>query len=289
MTDVRLGVALSTSAAPGADPGARARRAEALGFDLLTVSDHLAGTHPTFETWTALTWAAAVTQRILLAPLVLGLPYRAPALIAKMAESLDRLSGGRLILGLGGGGNDAEFSAFGLPVRPPREKVDALEEAIRIIRGLWSEPVISFEGAHYRVREAAVEPKPSRPIPIWTGSYGPRSLALTGRLADGWNPSLPYAPPEEVTGMRERVRRAAVDAGRDPDAITCAYNVSVDLRDGARDDPRVLGGGPDRVAARLAGFVRLGFPTICLWVRGGEDSLERVAAEVVPAVRREVA
>jgi probable F420-dependent oxidoreductase len=244
MSAVRFGISLSTSAAPGADPVAAARAAEALGFDLVTVSDHLAGTHPTFETWTLLTWVAAATARIHLAPTVLGLPYRSPAVTAKMAESLDRLSGGRLVLGLGAGGSDAEFASFGLPVRTPRERVDALDEAIRIIRGLWTEPGFSLEGSHYTVRDAPLEPKPARRIPIWTGSYGPRSLAVTGRVADGWNPSMAYAPPEVVSGMRDRVRRAAADAGRDPDDITCAYNVSVDLRDGAPPRPHVIAGTP---------------------------------------------
>jgi probable F420-dependent oxidoreductase len=285
MTAVQFGLSLSTSAAPGADPVADARAAEALGFDLVTVSDHLAGTHPTFETWTLLTWVAAATAQIRLAPTVLGLPYRAPAVTAKMAESLDRLSGGRLILGMGAGGSDAEFASFGLPVRTPREKVDALDEAIRIVRGLWSEARYSFEGTHYTLRDAPLEPKPGRHIPIWTGSYGPRSLAVTGRLADGWNPSKAYAPPELVSGMRDQVRRAAADAGRDPDAITCAYNVSVDLREGAPPDPRVVAGAPEHVAERLAEFVRLGFSTICFWVRGGGDARERLASEVIPAVR----
>jgi probable F420-dependent oxidoreductase len=288
MTDVRFGISLSTSAAPGADVAADARAAEALGFDLVTVSDHLAGTHPTFETWTVLTWAAASTRRILLATTVLGLPYRPPAVTAKMAESLDRLSGGRLILGLGAGASNEEFASFGLPVRTPHEKVEALEEAIRIVRGLWSEPRFSFEGTHYRVRDAPLEPKPARPVPIWTGSYGPRSLDVTGRLADGWNPSMAYAPPEVVTGMRDQVRRAAEGAGRDPDAITCAYNVSVDLREGRPPDPRVIAGAPEHVAERLAAFVGLGFSTICFWVRGGGEARERVASEVVPAVRAAV-
>src|SRR5436190_10992405 len=104
VTDVQFGIALSTAARPGDDPAANARHIEELGFDLLSVSDHLPGSFPTFETWTVLTWAAAATSRVKLMTGVLGLPYRPPPVIAKMAQSLDRLSGGRLILGLGGGG-----------------------------------------------------------------------------------------------------------------------------------------------------------------------------------------
>jgi alkanesulfonate monooxygenase SsuD/methylene tetrahydromethanopterin reductase-like flavin-dependent oxidoreductase (luciferase family) len=119
---------------------AEAQDAESLGFDLFCVPDHLHGAHPTPEPWTALSWIAAVTERIAVMPDVLGLPYRAPAVTAKMAETLDRLSGGRLVLGLGTGGYDAEFAALGLAQRTPGGKVAALGEAVQIIRGLWREP-----------------------------------------------------------------------------------------------------------------------------------------------------
>src|SRR5881392_4081110 len=109
-----LGVNLSQSALPGADPVGDAAHAEELGFDFVSCSDHLAGTHPSFETWTTMAWVAAQTSRVRIVTDVLGLPYRHPAVLAKMAETFDRLSGGRLVLGIGGGGSDAEFSAFGL-------------------------------------------------------------------------------------------------------------------------------------------------------------------------------
>lgn len=283
--ELRFGIGLSTAATPGADPAADAREAEALGFDLLTVSDHLHGPTPSFETWTVLAWAAAATSRIRVAPLVLGLPYRPPPVVAKMAESLHRLSGGRLILGLGGGGADAEFAAFGLPVRRPREKVDALEEAIRLIRELWSAPDVTFTGRYFQTQGAQLEPKPMAPIPIWTGSYGPRSLAVTGRMADGWNPSYPFAPPDVVGDKRRLVLRAAEEAGRDPDAITCAYNVVVSIHEGAADHPRVVTGGPGQVAERLVDLCRLGFSVLNIWIRGGSEQRERLAHEVLPAVR----
>src|SRR6266516_5693953 len=206
--DVRFGLAVSTSTREGADPLGDARHAESLGFDLLTVSDHLHGRQPSFETWTLLTWLAAGTERIAVAPTVLGLPYRSPPVVAKMAESLQRLSNGRLILGLGGGGSDQEFRAFGLALRRPGEKVEALEEEIEILRGMWSRSPFTFQGKHFRVEEAQIEPKPSRPIPIWLGTYGRRALELTGRLADGWNPSMPYAPPHVAVEMRKHVLAA---------------------------------------------------------------------------------
>src|SRR5947199_9269623 len=102
---VRFGLTVSVAADGTNDPVAYARRAEDLGFDLITVSDHLHGSYPTYETWTVLTWLAASTTRIRVAPMVLGLFYRSPAVVAKMAEALDRLSGGRLVLGMAGGGS----------------------------------------------------------------------------------------------------------------------------------------------------------------------------------------
>jgi probable F420-dependent oxidoreductase len=284
---VTFGVDLSTSAAPGADPVAAARLAEEVGFDFVSVTDHLHGTRPTFETWTLLTWVAAATSRIGVATRVLGLPYRSPAVVAKMAESLDRLSGGRLILGLGAGASDAEFRGFGLPVRTPRAKVDALAEAVGVIRGVWSAPSSTVEGQHYRTDGAALEPKPARRIPIWLGTFGPRALAVTGRLADGWIPSLGYAPPDQVVTMRERVLAAAREAGRDPADITCAYNIPVHVDERGDAPPPVVSGHPDEVAERLRGFVRLGFTTLNLIPTGPDraEQVARLAREVLPAVR----
>ena len=285
MGQVRFGIAVSAAARPDSDPVAAARHAERLGFDLITVSDHLHGSFPTYETWTLLTWLAASTERVRVAPLVLGLPYRSPVVVAKMAESLDRLSGGRAILGLGGGGRDEEFRAFGLTVRTPGEKVEALGEAVEVIRGAWRESPFTYHGRHFQTREAEVEPKPAHRIPIWLGTYGRRSLALTGRVADGWNPSFAYAPPEMAAEMLDIVRRGAEEAGRDPDSIECAYNVSVWVDERGQPNPRLVTGGPERVAERLAEFVRLGFGTLVFWARGGDEHRERLAREVLPLVR----
>lgn len=284
---IRFGLNVSTSAAPGADPVADARRAEELGFDFVSASDHLHGTAPTFEPWTMLSWIAAGTSRIRVASRVLAVPYRRPPVLAKMAETLDRLSGGRLILGLGGGYSDPEFEAFGIGVPSPRDKIDGLEDAIHIARGLWTEPELTFEGRCYRTRGARIEPKAARRIPIWLGTYGPRSLAVTGRLADGWIPSFGFAPPEVVVGMRERMLAAAVDAGRRPEEITCVYNVEVRVDERAEPSSDVVTGPPDAVAERLAGFLRMGFTAINFMPDGPTpaEQAERLAHEVIPAVR----
>ncbi|MDP9341560.1 MAG: LLM class flavin-dependent oxidoreductase [Actinomycetota bacterium] len=287
MGGLLFGVSINQSAAPDADPVAEARRAEDLGFDFVSVTDHLHGTRPTHETWTLLTWIAASTARVGLVTDVLGLPYRAPSVMAKMAASLDLLSGGRLTLGLGAGGSDEEFLGYGLPLRSPGEKIEALAEAIEILRGMWTTPSSTFQGKHFRTEGAELEPKPDRPILIWLGTYGNRALELTGRAADGWIPSYPFAPPDVVPQKMERIRRAAEAAGRDPTALTYAYNVGVRVDEQATPRPgRMVSGGPDRVAEALAGFARIGFTAFNLWPVGDTaEQQERLAREVVPIVR----
>lgn len=287
--EVRFGVLLPLSAAEGPDPVAAARDAEELGFDLVTAWDHLHGSEPSFETWTLLSWVAASTTRIHVGATVLGLPYRPPAVLAKMAESLDRLSNGRLVLGLGAGGREERFRALGLAVRSPREKLEALAEAVAIIRGLWTEETLTHSGRHFRTEGARIEPKPQRRIPIWLGTYAPKALALTGRVADGWIPSLPYAPPDEAIRMRQRVRRAAAETGRDPDEVVCAYNVPVRVGDREESGGPIVAGSPNVVADRLAELVRAGFTYLIFWPRGDPaEQRERLAREVLPAVRSAV-
>jgi alkanesulfonate monooxygenase SsuD/methylene tetrahydromethanopterin reductase-like flavin-dependent oxidoreductase (luciferase family) len=287
MSTLQFGLGVPASAAPGRDPVALARRAEDLGFDFVSTSDHPAGDQPSYEAWTMLTWIAAATARIKVATRVLGVPYRNPAMVAKMAESLDRLSGGRLILGLGGGYSDAEFRAFGLGVPSPREKVDGLAEAVTVIRGLWSGPGFSFGGTRYRTEAADLEPKPAHHIPVWLGTFGPRALAVTGRLADGWIPSLGYTPPEQLLVMRGQVLAAARAAGRDPAQLTCALNLQVRLDGPPGGDPGVLAGSPGEVADHIAGWARAGFTAFNFLPVGGDagDVAERLSHQVLPAVR----
>jgi alkanesulfonate monooxygenase SsuD/methylene tetrahydromethanopterin reductase-like flavin-dependent oxidoreductase (luciferase family) len=287
MGSVQFGLNVVTSAVPGADPVADARAAEELGFDFVSANDHPAGGAPSFETWTMLSWIAAATSRIRLATRVLGVPYRNPALVAKMAETFDRLSGGRLILGLGGGASDDEFRAFGLGAWSPRDKVDGLEEAIHITRGLWSGRGFTFDGRLHRTDDAELEPKPDHLIPIWLGTLGDRALGVTGRLADGWIPSLENAPPDRAPAMRERILVAAREAGRDPDGITCVYNITVRVDERAHPEPFVVSGSPGAVIEQLLGFVRIGF-TAMNFVPAGPDTAEqaeRLAREVIPEVR----
>lgn len=284
---IQFGLSIATAVNEDADPVAAAVRAEQLGFDFVSSSDHPGGSGPSYETWTMLCFVAAATSRIKIATRVLGVPYRTPAMVAKMAETLDRLSGGRLILGLGGGSGDDEHHAFGLGVRSPKDKTDGLEEAVEIIRGLWSERRFTFSGRLYRTEAAELEPKPEHRIPIWLGTFAPRALAVTGRLADGWIPSLGYAPPDAVAAMRERVLAAARAAGRDPAEITCVYNVEVRVDERAHGRPDLVAGPPEAVIARLWEFAGLGFSAFNLMPGGpdADEQAERLATEVVPALR----
>jgi alkanesulfonate monooxygenase SsuD/methylene tetrahydromethanopterin reductase-like flavin-dependent oxidoreductase (luciferase family) len=286
MTELMFGVNVATTATPAANPVADAMHAEALGYDFVSANDHPCGERPSYETWTMLTWIAARTTRIKVATRVLGVPYRAPAMVAKMAESLDRLSRGRLILGIGGGASDDEFRAFGLRVPPPRDKIEGLEEAVKIIRGLWTSRAFTFAGRHHRTDAAGIEPKPDHRIPIWLGAFGKHSLAVTGRVADGWIPTLEMAPPATIPVMRDRLFDAATAAGRDPRHLTLVYNMEFRIGDDVELPPHVVSGTPHEVADRLLSFVDLGFSAMNFIPAGPhpERQVEVLAQEVLPAL-----
>jgi alkanesulfonate monooxygenase SsuD/methylene tetrahydromethanopterin reductase-like flavin-dependent oxidoreductase (luciferase family) len=290
-----VGITISSSSGSGADPVAEARHAEALGFDVVTVHrDVLHGPPPSLETWTLLTWLAAHTTAVKLAPNVLALPNRHPAVLAKMAETLDRLAGGRLILALGGGApiNHHAFGAFGLARRSPRETVAATEEAIDVLRGLWRQPSVSYAGRHFTISGAELQPKPARVLPIWLGAFGPRMLDLVGRKADGWLPSLFLLEPEQAYRSLDRIRKVASRAGRDPEALTYGLNVSVLVKEGAAATAAKgqVAGSPEEVATRLVRFVSGGFSFLNLSLSataGGVEQRERLAREVLPILRAE--
>ena len=279
----------------GIDPGhdmpvdeivAYARRADAAGFDLFTMSDHLQYAKPTCDPWTALTWVAAQTERIAVGSNALCVPYREPAVLAKMAATLDRFSGGRLRLGLCVGKYDTEFESFGLAVRPDPGKMTALEEAVKIIQALWSDDTgpVTHEGEIFRVKDAFIDPRPERPIPLWIGTYGQRGLALTGNHADGWLASLPVLEFDVAVGMLRRIRDAARLSGRDPAAITYACLVVVSFDAGASPTTRLIAGPDEAIAAQLVQIIRAGFTLPIVSLRQ-PDQCERFAAEIIPRVR----
>ena len=281
-----FGLNVPTSTERRSDPVAVARHAEALGFDFVSLNDHVHGTVPRYEAWTLLTWIAAKTTRIALASRVLGVPYRNPALLAKMAESFDRLSGGRLILGLGAGSGDQEYRALGLRALSLSDRMTGLEEAISVCRGLWTQPTYTFSGNVYSTEEAELEPKPERRVPIWLGTHGKRGLEVTGRHADGWIPSLAYAPPSQAQAMLDRLRSAALASGRDPAEIMAVYNVEVTLGPDRVNDPLVIRGSPRAVADQLRSLLALGFNGFNVIPVGSDvdAQAERLARDVIPAV-----
>jgi alkanesulfonate monooxygenase SsuD/methylene tetrahydromethanopterin reductase-like flavin-dependent oxidoreductase (luciferase family) len=219
-------------------------------------------------------------------PDVINLPLRQPAVLAKSAASLDVLSGGRVELGLGAGAFWDAIAAMGGPRRTPGESVDALEEAIEIIRASWrGDTSVRFTGRHYTASGFRPGPKPAHDIGIWIGAYKPRMLALTGRVADGWVPSLMYAAPAGLAAMRDRVDAAAEAAGRDPAAIRRVLNISGEITDG--EVTGLLHGPPAHWVEVLRGLrLGLGFDTFVLTPEGDVmNQIERLAREVAPEVR----
>ena len=285
--NVLVGAGLTSSAAPDADPVGDAAAAEALGFDFVSASDHPVGTQPSYETSVLLTWIAARTERIAVASRVFAVPFRRPAMLAKAAESLHRLSGGRLILGLGGGHADDEIAALGGPVPSPREKVDGLADAIRIMRGSWTGERFSHDGHVHSVHELQFSPSPAGSIPIWLGTYGPRALNVTGQLADGWIPSLGFAPPTRIPGMLGRIREAALAAGRAPDAVQAIYNVPIRVGSQERS-AETLAGRPADIAEQLLALTELGFTGFNLMPHEPGD-LRVLGEEVLPLLRQQAA
>ncbi|ALG10460.1 LLM class flavin-dependent oxidoreductase [Kibdelosporangium phytohabitans] len=286
MSELLVGADLSTVV--GDDPVTAARDAESLGFDFVSASDHPYGTQPTHDTLAMLTWVAAHTTRIRIATRVLGVPFRRPAMVAKTAASLDLLTGGRFILGLGAGHSDKEIHALGGPVPSTRDKINDLADAVHVIRGALTTPGFTHHGRNLSVHDLELEPKPPRPIPIWLGTFGPRALAVTGRLADGWIPSHGHAPPESIPAMRRRIDAAAESVGRDPAAIQGIYNVVVRVDPDASPTDALVAGTATQVADRLRGFADLGFTGFNIMLTGPDraEQSRRVAGDVLPALRR---
>jgi alkanesulfonate monooxygenase SsuD/methylene tetrahydromethanopterin reductase-like flavin-dependent oxidoreductase (luciferase family) len=204
-----------------------ARAADEFGFQFVGIQDH-PYQRRFLDTWMLIATLLADTERVHFFPNVANLPLRGPAMIAKAAASLDVLSGGRVELGLGAGGFWDAIVAFGGPRRTGPESVDALEEAIAIIRAVWAgERNIRIDGEHYRVHGAKAGPVPAHAMGIWLGAYGPRMMRVTGRLADGWLPSVPRLPAEELDARHAAIDEAAKRAGRDPAAIVRACNLGL--------------------------------------------------------------
>jgi len=226
------------------------------------------------DTWTLLTAMAMRTKRIHVFPDVANLPLRPPAILAKAAATLDLLTGGRVELGLGAGGSFEAIKAIGGPMRTRGESVDALEEAIHLIRLMWSgDRGVRFEGKHYQLAGVHTGPPPAHPVGIWLGAYKPRMLSLVGRAADGWVPSLGYMQPAGLLDGNRRIDEAAAAAGRDPRAIRRVLNAGADV--------------PVELFTSLT--VEQGMDTYVIGGLEDPDALRWFASDVIPAVRDAVA
>jgi alkanesulfonate monooxygenase SsuD/methylene tetrahydromethanopterin reductase-like flavin-dependent oxidoreductase (luciferase family)/hemerythrin-like domain-containing protein len=263
---------------------ALAQLAEQAALDLVTFQDH--PYQPAFlDTWTLLSYVAARTSTVRLAPNVANLPLRQPAVLARSVASLDILSAGRVELGLGAGAFWEGVEAMGGRRRAPRDAVDALTEAIEVIRAIWDTQApggVKVAGEHYRVVGAKRGPAPAHDIEIWLGAYGPRMLQLTGRAADGWLPSLGYISVERLADANAVIDDAAQEAGRSPGAVRRLLNVGGRFAAGRQG---FLHGPPAQWIEELTELaLTYGIGT---FITPGDDPghVRRFALEVAPAVR----
>lgn len=255
------------------------RVADEASIDHLWSFDHLVAvgddpTQPVFEGWTLLAAMASATTRVRIGLLVSGNLYRNPALLAKMAVTVDHISGGRLEMGIGAAWKEAEFRALGFDFPSTRERLERLDEACAVLKTLWREPRANFEGRYYRLREAIAEPKPLQQPhpPLWIGGSGPtRTLRTVARYADVWNSNL-RSLAENVDRARVLDRHCAAE-GRDPATIRRSVE---------------LPGDPARALADAAAYLRAGFTDFVLRL-GGDDprrEAERLATDLVPRLRQ---
>ncbi|HEY7722088.1 MAG TPA: LLM class flavin-dependent oxidoreductase [Pedococcus sp.] len=249
---------------------------ERAGLDLATFQDH--PYQPAFlDTWTLMSYAAARTSRVHLSANVVNLPLRPPAVLARSVASLDLLSGGRVVLALGAGSFWDAIEAMGAPRLTAGESVEALGEAIAVIRALWdtqTREVVRVEGRHHRAVGAKRGPAPAHEVPIWVGATGPRMLRLIGRVADGWLPSLGYlGGRERLAELNAVIDESAQAAAREPSAVRRLLNI----------------GPGDADPAFLADLALADGVSAFILASDDAHEIERYGQEVAPQVRELVA
>lgn len=289
--DLLFGSFLTPLADPPHRAVALAVHSERVGLDLVTFQDH--PYQPSFQdTWTLMSYVAARTERIHMSGNVINLPLRQPAVLARSVASLDRLSGGRVELGLGAGSFWDAITAMGGQRLEPRDSITALEEAVAVIRGLWDTDAsggVHVDGRFHAVRGARRGPTPAHDVGIWIGALKPRMLRLVGRVADGWLPSLPYLAdgPASLATMNRHIDEGAVAAGRDPAAVRRLLNVGGTF---SRRGTGLLQGPPRQWAEELSEIALThGTSAFILIANDDIDAISTFAEEVAPAVRELVA
>jgi alkanesulfonate monooxygenase SsuD/methylene tetrahydromethanopterin reductase-like flavin-dependent oxidoreductase (luciferase family) len=264
--------------------------AERGGLELLGIQDH-PYQRRFLDTFALIADLLARTSRLRFFPDVASLPMRGPTMMAKAAASLDVMSGGRFELGIGAGAFWDAVAGMGGPRRRIGESIEALEEAMHIIRAvLDGERVVRGHGPHYPVPGYPPGPPPAHRVELWVGAYRPRGLDLIARLGDGWVPSVGYVSPDELRAAATRLDEAAVRAGRDPRSIRRIFNVSGRITDGAIGDGPLIG-PVEQWVETLAGWAETpGADAFVFWPSDtGTTEIARFAAEIAPAVREALA
>jgi alkanesulfonate monooxygenase SsuD/methylene tetrahydromethanopterin reductase-like flavin-dependent oxidoreductase (luciferase family) len=267
------------------------RAADTGGLDLVGIQDH-PYQRRFLDTWMLIATLLAETERVRIFPDVANLPLRLPTMIAKEAASLDVLSGGRFELGLGAGGFWDAIEAMGGPRRSPGEAIEAVEEAIAIIRQAWSDiRAVQFDGKHYRARGYHPGPRPAHDIEIWIGAYRPRMLGLTGRLADGWLPSLGRLTIDDLAAMQKLIDEGAREAGRNPSEVRRMLNITGSIGSEPAAEDGGLSGPAEYWVETLASWAtNVGIDTFILWPAIADEQQVKIwASAVAPRVRAEVA
>ena len=273
------------------------RSLELLGPEFTTIwgSDHFQfGGDPIIECWTRLAFLAGRYPQFKVGSLVLGQAYRNPALLAKMAATLQFMSQGRLVLGIGAGWHAEEFRAYNFPYGSRKERVDQLIETITILRLMWQGGPATFQGEHYSITDAYCEPAPATPIPIIVGAQKPRMLRVAAQYGDGWNFD---ANPERFYPWHTQIRAHLKEFGRAPDDFMLSLNVEVNFPENTDDfvglvptefpdydlDQYIYGPSPDDAIKGLHPFVEAGVTHFQLGVTDLR-TLKLFATEVAPAL-----
>jgi len=306
---LRLGVSLWPQGATWDQVRDTSLAVDRLGYESLWSYDHFVAlasdrTIAVLDGWTVLAALGALTSRTRLGVLVTGVTHRHPAILAKMAATLDHVSGGRTILGLGAAWNEQEHRAYGIPFGPVGERLALLDEACTVIRSLFEDEVTNFEGEHCAVHDAVLWPKPVQPrLPILIGGGGEKkTLRIVARHADLWNG---FGTPDVIRRKIDILREHCAAVGRNPADISVTVNLGIIVRDStagirARLDEigEVAGfpdyaasnqpyGSPEIVAQRLAAYAAVGVREIIAVIPAPYDheTIERLAAEVRPRLR----